>query len=570
MKTGQQTSEGALRPELRARLEALWHLAYRARTKDDLRDLYAGWSSTYDGDHEAVGFTGHVRSAEVLARHLPATARLLDAGAGTGAAGAALSALGFRHLVGVDLSPDMLARAARKDVYESLFTADLERPVDELPTDGFDGAILVGVFSYGQAEAHALDEIVRAVRPGGYVVFTLRDDFHAADGSGVRSHMEGLVQRGAWEHVETTSPEAYLPRKDPRATYRVWCFRVLAGKRPEPGAAFVEAARAALTAAADERALSHEHIWDADATRLYNDYITRPEYYLNVCEEEILRENAGDFLGQHRLCVELGCGSADKISHVFRAALGHPGERLTYMPIDVSPAALSSTKEVIEKRFGEQVGVSPGLGTFDETLASIPPDRSKAIFFLGGSIGNFETLPATRDFLAMIRRRMTPLDKLVVGFDLAKDVSVLEHAYNAGPENRSFFVHMLRRMNRLLGADFDLSAFELASRVVQEDEWHGVRPLAVHLAVASRTAQHVTVPALDLELDVAPGDRFGVGLSRKFSTDDVATLVSLAGLRIRSLWFDGQHRYSVAELVPDDAPVNGAAELADTASGAPA
>ncbi|MCB9896710.1 MAG: L-histidine N(alpha)-methyltransferase [Planctomycetes bacterium] len=565
MHTRPESAPSALGPEVRRRLESIWRQAYGARTKDDLRALYARWAESYDDDHEAIGFLGHERAADVLARHLePSDAvRVLDAGAGTGAAGEALAARGFEHVVGLDLSPEMLERAATKGVHEDLLVADLSRPVDALARDAFDAAVLVGVFSYGQAPAHALDEVLRVVRPGGYVVFTLRDDFHAEDAMGVASHLEALVAARAWEHVETTRPEAYLPRKDPDATYRVWCFRVLTGKRAEPEPAFLDAAREALLSGGRVRALSHEHIWDAVATRLYNDYITRPEYYLNDAEEEILRDNAGDFLGRHTLCVELGCGSADKISHVFRAALDRDGETVTYMPIDVSPSALESTRAAIESRFDGQVEVEPALGTFDEKLSAIPPERPKAIFFLGGSIGNFETVEQTRDFLAMIRERMTPLDKLMVGFDLAKDADVLERAYNAGEENRAFFVHMVRRMNELLDADFDLDLFDTASDVVHDEPACGITPLVVNLKVATREAQSVSIPRLGLRVDLAAGDSVQVGKSRKFSPDDVAALVALCGLRLRSLWFDARHYYSVAEIVRDDAPIDMASELAE-------
>jgi 16S rRNA G1207 methylase RsmC len=87
-------------------MERIWAQAYAARTKDDLRRLYAAWAQTYDRDHEAIGFFGHRLAAETLARHLTRhdVARVLDAGAGTGAAGVALAALGFRDITGVEIS----------------------------------------------------------------------------------------------------------------------------------------------------------------------------------------------------------------------------------------------------------------------------------------------------------------------------------------------------------------------------------------------------------------------------------------------------------------------------------
>ncbi|MCB1056680.1 MAG: methyltransferase domain-containing protein [Acidobacteria bacterium] len=179
-------------------LERLWKQAYGARTRDDLRELYAAWARTYDADHERVGFFGHRLAAEVLARNLTRhdVARVLDAGAGTGAAGEALTELGFRDLTAVDLSPDMLRVAEAKGLYRETRVADLSLPVDAYPESSFDAAILVGVFSYGQAPPETLDEVLRLVRPGGVVALTARTDFLAKDAMGVASKLRDLERAG--------------------------------------------------------------------------------------------------------------------------------------------------------------------------------------------------------------------------------------------------------------------------------------------------------------------------------------------------------------------------------------
>ncbi|GJM20526.1 MAG: hypothetical protein DHS20C15_04410 [Planctomycetota bacterium] len=539
------------------RRAATWKRAYAARTPDDLLALYADWAAQYEADHAAIGYRGHELASEVLERHLPASRapRLLDAGAGTGLAGAALAKLGHQHLSGYDLSPDMLEQARAKGVYERLAVADLGVPLDDDIDDSYDGAILVGVFSFGQAPAHTLDEIVRVVRPGGFVVFTMRTDFHESNAMEVAAKLTELEASGVWRLAELTEPEPYLPKKDPDARFRVWCYEVLPTKRQAVPTDFAEAVGVALDAGGPIYELAHHHIWDATSSRLYDAYIQRPEYYLNDSEEEILRVNAGEFLGDRALCVELGCGSAEKIKHVFRAVLGgDPTATVDYIPIDLSPGALETNERQIREAFGDRVRVDARLGSFDETLATLPADQVKAIFFLGGSIGNFPSIDDTVSFLGTVRERLTPRDRFVVGFDLTKDAHVFEAAYNAGQSNRLFFLHMVRRMNRLLGADFDLSAFELASTYDRERSDSGVSATRVNLKVVNTRAQHVTIPALDRELDLAVGDCVQVGISRKFGPDDVGALAGLAGLRVRSMWFDTRHYFCLTEFVRDDAP----------------
>jgi len=540
-----------------ARLTGIWERAYRARSNADLIDLYADWSAHYDRDHEAVGYVGHRIAAAFFSELIPkpAEARILDAGAGTGAAGSELRKRGFRRLTALDLSAEMLQKARQRDIYEDLLIGDLGAPIDTLAADTFDGALLVGVFSYGQAPAHSLDEVVRLVRPGGLFAFTARDDFFDADEMGVRSRIDELEKAGAIRHRETSSPHRYLPRKDPNILFRVRCYEVLDSKRVQPSDRFVEDVREALSEPGPVKHIDHSHIWDATASRLYDDYIKEPDYYLTECEEEIVVRNAADLASQHDLFVELGCGSARKISPILEAATRiRRSDVVEYVPIDLSVGALRQTAQTVTERFEDRVQVRPLRGHFEDMLSRIPDARAKSLFFFGSSIGNIESTEATVAFLASIRQRMTPRDRLIVGFDMVKDEKVLLDAYNAGRANRSFFVHMVRRINGLLGADFNVKDFELASTAEEDPEWRGLRTRRVDLKVRTLTEQDVRVERLGMDVHLNPGDALRVGISRKFRTDDIRILAKHAGLQLRTLWFDARQYFVLAEFLSKDAP----------------
>jgi len=549
------TSETALDRETESRLQEIWKKAYAAKTRDDLVDLYALWSDSYDEDHEAIGYFGHRLTAEVFARHGGgAEARVLDAGAGTGAGGVELAKRGFTHLSALDLSAEMLEKARAKGVFEELYQADLGAPLDTFESDRFDGAILVGVFSYGQAPAHALEEIVRLVRPGGKIAFTMRQDFFDEDAMGVRSFMEELEEAGAWRCVEVSEPHPYLPKKDPTVLFRVWCYETLETKRRKPAPEFVTEVRRALIAPERVRRIDHAHIWDPMASRLYNAYIESEDYYLTECEEEILITHAAQIAEEHPVFVELGCGSARKIRHLLDAAL-ETGDEVSYLPIDLSEGALAATQAEIEGAYGQRVRVDPQHGSFREKLSEIPAERGKNVFFFGSSIGNVETPEGTAAFLHEIGEVMTPLDRLYVGFDLQKDPEVLLRAYNAGGANLAFFVHMVRRINHDLGANFEIDAFRLGSTYDAETPWKGLRTCCMNLKIFTEKDQDVHVPALSLDVHLDAGDAIQVGTSRKFRTDDIRLLSMEAGMRMRTLWLDQKQYYALAELVREDAPL---------------
>jgi uncharacterized SAM-dependent methyltransferase/ubiquinone/menaquinone biosynthesis C-methylase UbiE len=536
--------------EVDSRLDAIWARAYRAKTRDDLKQLYADWAETYDADHEKVGFFGPRLTAEVLARHMTRhdASRVLDAGAGTGAAGEALAAVGFRDLVAIDLSEDMLACAREKNVYSQTIVADLSLPVDAFGDDAFDAAVLVGVFSYGQAPAQTLDEIVRMVRPGGIVAFTMRTDFYEDDVMGIKSRIEQLEERGAWRLIETTEAAPYLPHKDPDAMFRVWCYRVTGHKMPEVEEGFEDAVRESLESDDWVKKIDHAWIWDSTASRLYDRYTQTDGYYLTDCEEEILRDNAADFLGEERLVVELGCGSARKISHVLAAYVARGGP-VRYLPIDVSKGALKATESEVRRRFGDKVTIEPRQGLFDDVLPTLPVDQKKLVFFFGSSIGNLDTIDDTVDFLKSLRSRLHEGDRFVVGMDLHKDKAVLEAAYNEEEACRAFFVHMVRRINEHLGADLDPRVFELSSVYQEERHNAGFPTWRMCLRVAPTQPQHTWVRKLGIETSLEPGQPVQVGISRKFEPESIGKLAPMAQMKLTRQWFDRRTWYSLNEIV---------------------
>src|SRR5215470_4388795 len=142
----------------------------RAPTQEELRRRYDLWSAKYDDDLGRVeDYLAPMLTADVAKACLAPDACILDAGAGTGLAGAALKQAGFANLVGVDFSPGMLAVAEKKGIYRKTIVADLGRRTP-LAEHSFDAVVTVGTTS--QMPCESLVEFVRLVRPGGHIIFT--------------------------------------------------------------------------------------------------------------------------------------------------------------------------------------------------------------------------------------------------------------------------------------------------------------------------------------------------------------------------------------------------------------
>ena len=197
---------------------------YSSQNEQELEERYDQWAEEYDADLESdFGWISPQRTSETLARHLDKDESILDAGAGTGLVGECLHQMGYRNLTAMDLSTGMLEVARRKNIYQALDQMTMGEKLD-YDTDQFDASVVVGVFTQGHAPAGSLDELVRVVKPGGHIAFSLRTDTYLENG--FKDKMDALESAGLWKLVEVTDTYQPLPKGEPEVLHQVWVFQV--------------------------------------------------------------------------------------------------------------------------------------------------------------------------------------------------------------------------------------------------------------------------------------------------------------------------------------------------------
>jgi L-histidine N-alpha-methyltransferase len=291
------------------------------------------------------------------------------------------------------------------------------------------------------------------------------------------------------------------------------------------------------------RELPPKHLYDERGSDLFDQITRLPEYYPTRCERAILNRQAPGLVEatDARELVELGSGTASKTRALLYAMAGAAAlER--YVPFDVD-------RGVVEQCAHELTDLYPGLsvygvvGDFTRHLGHVPDGERRLIAFLGSTIGNL--MPDARGrFLASVRELMGPSDRFLLGTDLLKDVAVIEAAYNDGEGvTAEFNLNMLRVLNRELGADFDLDAFEHVAEFDLEPCW-------VEMRLRARSEQRVRIPGAELELTIAAGESIRTEVSTKFTLDVLARELAEAGMELEDFYTDPAGMFGLSLAAP--------------------
>jgi dimethylhistidine N-methyltransferase len=283
--------------------------------------------------------------------------------------------------------------------------------------------------------------------------------------------------------------------------------------------------------------------YDAGGSQLFNQITELPEYYLTRTERSILAAHAQEIIalaaGSDALrLVELGAGSADKTRLLLSAAVDRQ-DTVFYEPVDVSASALEEAQERIEREI-PGVLVTPRVEDYTRKLEldAASFGERRLLLYIGSSIGNFEPDEAER-LLNDARAALSVGDSILLGVDLVKSEATLLAAYDdAAGVTAAFNLNLLARLNRELGADFDLEAF--THRAV----WNAAHS-RIEMHLVSRRRQRVKIPSLDLKIDFALRETIHTENSYKYRPGQAEELLTKTGFNPTATWTDNRRRFAV-------------------------
>ncbi len=284
------------------------------------------------------------------------------------------------------------------------------------------------------------------------------------------------------------------------------------------------------------KSLAPKYFYDAVGSALFEAICTLPEYYPTRTELAMMQASAGEMarlLGPRCLLIEYGAGSGRK-TRVLIEALMPPA----YMAIDISRTALRQCATALAAAY-PLMRVAAVCADYTRPLQLPAIDISasrRAIYFPGSTIGNF-TRPEALAFLRHAHAIAGPGGAMLVGVDLKKDFARLHAAYNdAQGVTAAFNLNLLTRINRELGGNFDIGAFE-------HHAFYDADEGRIEMHLRSKRQQQAIVAGHTFHFRA--GETIHTENSCKYSVEEFQQVARDAGFTAERCWTDAEHLFSI-------------------------
>lgn len=288
--------------------------------------------------------------------------------------------------------------------------------------------------------------------------------------------------------------------------------------------------------------LSSKYFYDEKGSKIFQDIMRMPEYYLTDCELEIFQlqkqEILNKFIGNESEfeLVELGAGDGLKTKILLSYFLSK-NVRFKFTPIDISEEAVNTLVDDLEKNIPD-LQVNGQVGDYFNLIEDLKGiDKvKKIILFLGSNIGNYDEQQSL-NFLNHLKEVLNPIDQVFIGFDLKKDTEVILNAYNdLHGHTAAFNLNLLHRINNELSADFIIDQFK-------HHEIYNPQSGTAKSFLISLKSQKVTIHDLDKTFLFNEGELIFTEMSQKYDLNMINRLAEESGFEVVRNFFDFRQYY---------------------------
>jgi len=281
--------------------------------------------------------------------------------------------------------------------------------------------------------------------------------------------------------------------------------------------------------------ISPKFLYDPLGSKLFEAICELPEYYPTRTEAGIFAAYGADIartVGTGCTLIDLGAGNCAKAASLF--PLLQPAQ---YVPIDISAEFLQDAVARLRQRFSHIEMRALGM---DLSGPLALPDTVRAerrlFFYPGSSIGNFAPDEA-RDFLQRVHAQCGRDGGILIGIDLAKHRAVLDAAYDdALGVTAAFNLNVLRHVNRLLDADFDIRQWRHVG-------FYNEAESRIEMHLEAKSAQRVSWRGGSRLFEA--GDWIHTENSYKYRESGAVGLLEQSGFAATRVWTDPDSWFAV-------------------------
>jgi dimethylhistidine N-methyltransferase len=296
-----------------------------------------------------------------------------------------------------------------------------------------------------------------------------------------------------------------------------------------------------------QKELPSKYLYDDVGSALFEVISYLPQYGLTRADERLLRRHADEIVDRLNgpvAVAELGSGTGKKTRWLLEAFCRR--QHTSYYPVEISRSALVMCERELSDI--DSISIVGFEREYLDGLLEVASYRKIGqrlfVLFLGSTIGNFDR-DAGIKFLGSVRSILQPGDSLLLGTDLEKSSAQLLGAYDDElGVTAAFNLNLLARVNRELGANFDLREFAHLAKINYE-----ARSVEMHLQ--SKRRQWVSIPESDVEVEFAEEETIWTESSHKYSAQEVVETGRNAGFRCEAQWIDEQWPFAENLLIAE-------------------
>ncbi len=292
---------------------------------------------------------------------------------------------------------------------------------------------------------------------------------------------------------------------------------------------------------ATEKHMSSKYFYDTNGSRIFQEIMNMPDYYLTDSEFEILSLQAQQIVEALAFkkpfnIIELGAGDGFKTFKLLEYLVK---ERIAfnYVPIDISQEAIDILSEKLLQRLPD-LAIKPQVGDYFEILKKkLKGDTPNLLLFLGSNIGNYLKDDAI-DLLKLFNKVMNSGDKLLIGLDLKKNPITIRNAYDDKDGiTKRFNLNLLVRMNREFEADFKLDDFDFYC-------YYNPETGRVKSYLVSLKKQTIFLKKLNKSIQFEQNELIWTELSKKYSLSEIEKLATISGFKLQKHFLDCKHYFT--------------------------